>query len=52
MAEKNSSKSKKHNALSDYKFDTSSYVILSSSVRRDADSGRLVKVKKSAEKAS
>ncbi|GAB1351639.1 hypothetical protein MASR1M12_03690 [Erysipelotrichia bacterium] len=52
MAGKSDSKSKEQKTLLDYKFDTSSYVILSSSVRRDADSGRLVKVKKSAAKSS
>ena len=31
--------------LASYKFDTSTYIVLSSSVRRDAKSGRLVEVK-------
>ncbi|MBF0411006.1 MAG: hypothetical protein HQM10_26920 [Candidatus Riflebacteria bacterium] len=48
MADKGSSKTngKKIPVWADYKFDTSTYVILSSSVRREADTGRLVKVQK------
>ncbi len=52
MTGKNGSKCNEQKRLSDYKFDTSSYVILSSSVRRDAESGRLVKVKKTSAKRS
>jgi hypothetical protein len=54
MAGKKTSRSKKREqeALENYEFDTSTYVVLSSSVRRDADSGRLVKVCKDSKKSS
>ncbi|MBV9991436.1 MAG: hypothetical protein JOZ72_09095 [Alphaproteobacteria bacterium] len=38
--------------LSDYKFDTSDYIILDSKVRRESSTGRLVVVKSSAKKSA
>lgn len=54
MAGKNSpkNKAKEQEALANYKFDTSTYVVFSSNVRRDASTGRLVAVTKSNKKSS
>ena len=46
------SKEKEQEALANYKFDTSTYVVFSSDVRRDASTGRLVAVTKTKKKSS